>query len=102
MLPAASSPAVDAGSTGETLDQRGLARPADQPGIANSTALGADGADMGAVELSAPPVIPPVTPPVPQPTPKPKAKKKCKKPKKKTPAAKKKFKKCKKKLRRRA
>jgi hypothetical protein len=36
---------------GLTADQRGLTRPVDIPTIANSTATGADGADMGAVEV---------------------------------------------------
>jgi CSLREA domain-containing protein len=51
--PALGSPAVDAGSaTGP--DQRGLTRPVDLPGIANSTAAGENGADIGAVELQLP------------------------------------------------
>ena len=59
-LPAANSPVVDQGSaTG--ADQRGLPRPSDFPAIANSAAAGANGADIGAVELQAPPPPPPPT-----------------------------------------
>jgi hypothetical protein len=48
------SPVVDCGSSGPaTTDQRGLSRPVDLPGRTNSTAVGADGADMGAFELQA-------------------------------------------------
>jgi hypothetical protein len=51
-LPANSSPVIDRGKAfGLTADQRGLTRPVDIPTIANSTATGADGADMGAVEV---------------------------------------------------
>jgi len=47
------SPAVDKGSSfGLTSDQRGILRPIDFPGIANSAAAGADGADIGAFELA--------------------------------------------------
>ncbi len=52
MKPAPRSPVVDKGSSfAEMDDQRGLTRPFDQPAITNSTAAGADGSDMGAVEL---------------------------------------------------
>jgi hypothetical protein len=52
MLPASTSPVVDKGkSFGLNTDQRGLTRPVEFPGVANSAAAGADGADMGAVEL---------------------------------------------------
>jgi CSLREA domain-containing protein len=72
----AGSPAIDRGdSSGETIDQRGLPRPFDFPGLAN--AAGGDGTDIGAFELQqacaaqttpdiscAPPVTtPPVTTP---------------------------------------
>ena len=53
-MPAITSPAVDASSASGPADQRGLDRPVDLPGILNSTALGASGADMGAVELALP------------------------------------------------
>jgi hypothetical protein len=66
-LPATTSPVVNKGkSFGLTTDQRGLTRPVAFPGVANSTAAGADGADMGAVELQAPS---PPPPPGPTPTP---------------------------------
>jgi hypothetical protein len=59
MLPASTSPVIDKGkSFGLTTDQRGLTRPVEFPGVANSTATGADGADMGAVELQATPTGP--------------------------------------------
>ena len=49
-VPALSSPAVDAGiANGLTVDQRGEPRTVDQLGIPNP--LGADGTDMGSVEL---------------------------------------------------
>lgn len=99
-VPASTSPAINKGSAfGLTTDQRGLARPSAFPGIANSPAAGADGSDIGAVELqgtSSPPPAPPAQTPV---------KKKCKKKKKKhkrsAGSAKKKHKKCKKKKKRR-
>jgi hypothetical protein len=51
-LPADTSPVVNKGmSFGLSTDQRGLTRPVAFPGVSNSTAAGADGADMGAVEL---------------------------------------------------
>jgi hypothetical protein len=96
-LPADTSPAINKGSAfGLTTDQRGLARPAPFAGIANSTAAGADGSDIGAVELQGtaspvPPAQTPVTTP-----------KKCKKKKhKRSAASAKKHKKCKKKKKRR-
>ena len=60
------SPALDAGRTptGESTDQRGEDRPSDLPDIAN--AAGGDGADMGAYESQATPIVPP--PPPPEPT----------------------------------
>jgi hypothetical protein len=88
------SPAIDAGlsSTGETADQRGLARPLDL--IAASNAAGSDGTDIGAFEVQGPAVPPPaaVTPTITPPT---TVRKKCKKHKKHRAAAAKK--KCKKK-----
>jgi hypothetical protein len=48
------SPVIDCGSSGSaTTDQRGLPRPLDLSGRTNSTAAGANGADMGAFELQA-------------------------------------------------
>jgi hypothetical protein len=73
------SPVIDCGSSGSaTTDQRGLSRPVNLPGRTNSTAAGANGADIGAFELqagsptgacpnNAPPGPP--TPAVPGPTP---------------------------------
>jgi hypothetical protein len=72
-------------------DQRGLGRPFDAPTIPGATAPGADGSDIGAVELQASEVPPaPAAPSA--------AKKKCKKKKKhkrSAESAKKKHKKCK-------
>jgi hypothetical protein len=52
MAPAANSPAVDQGAPfGLTADQRGVIRPIDFPTIPNSAAAGANGSDVGAVEL---------------------------------------------------
>lgn len=49
MGPSGSSPVLDKGkSFGLATDQRGVARPADLPGIANAT--GGDGSDIGSVE----------------------------------------------------
>jgi len=45
----AGSPAIDAGSSAEATDQRGLTRVVDQPGYANAAA----GADIGAFEIQA-------------------------------------------------
>lgn len=51
-VPAAGSPAVDRGSAfGAATDQRGLRRPVDLGTVPNSAANGADGSDIGAVEL---------------------------------------------------
>jgi hypothetical protein len=55
MAPAVTSPAVNKGGGSLTTDQRGDPRPVIYPGIATSSALGANGADIGAVELQAPP-----------------------------------------------
>jgi hypothetical protein len=119
MLPDSTSPGIDCGSdTTSSFDQRGAGFPrvVQQPNRTNSTAAGANGADLGAVEVAASPSItgacannPPhrpavVTPtgtptptatPAPTPTP---TKKKCKKKKHKRSAASAK-KKCKKKRR---
>lgn len=45
------SPAIDAGAPGSPTDQRGVPRPQDHLGIPNA----ADGSDIGAYELAAPP-----------------------------------------------
>jgi hypothetical protein len=50
MAPAFSSPAVDQGSAAGS-DARGVTRPIDFPTIPNSAAPGANGSDIGAVEL---------------------------------------------------
>ena len=52
MLPATTSPLVDQGSAkGLTADQRGLPRTVDFVSVANPAVAGADGTDIGAVEL---------------------------------------------------
>lgn len=52
LTPGPASPAVDQGSRfGLATDQRGVVRPIDLPSIPNSSAPGADGSDIGAVEL---------------------------------------------------
>lgn len=52
MAPASNSPAIDQGAgLGLGADQRGVVRPIDFPSIPNSSAPGADGSDIGAVEL---------------------------------------------------
>ena len=52
MVPAPGSPAIDQGrSFGVSVDQRGVIRPIDLPTIPNSSAPGADGSDIGAVEV---------------------------------------------------
>ena len=52
IAPALTSPAVDAGRAfGIGADQRGAPRPVDLAGFPNSAAPGADGADIGAIEL---------------------------------------------------
>jgi hypothetical protein len=105
----ASSPAVDAGSTGSVVDQRSLLRPVAQ-GAAKSSAAGANCADIGAFELQVSGGGPgalchPSSPPPsgggnPAPTPSAPAKKKCKKKKHKRSAESAKKKKCKKKKKR--
>ncbi len=95
MLPANGSPVINKGSAfGLSTDQRGLIRPVAFPGIANSTAAGADGSDIGAVELQvAQPHPPPAQPAAPH-------RRKCKRHKKKhkrSAESAKKKKKCKKK-----
>jgi hypothetical protein len=116
MLPDATSPAIDCGSDSiSSFDQRGapFARVVDQASRADSTAAGANGADIGAVEVAANASIagacanngPPAPPPPAgggNPTPAPPvapAKKKCKKKKHKRSAQTAK-KKCKKKKKR--
>jgi hypothetical protein len=60
MLPAAGSPAIDAGSNlGLTTDQRGFCRPFDLPTVLNFD----DGTDIGAVEVGAQPCPGPPAPP---------------------------------------
>jgi hypothetical protein len=50
------SPAIDAGvAAGATLDQRGMPRPVDDPGVANTG--GSDGTDIGAYEAEVPCVL---------------------------------------------
>jgi hypothetical protein len=52
MAPLAGSPAIDKGDDfGVGVDQRGLVRPVDLPNYKNSAAPGANGSDIGAVEL---------------------------------------------------
>jgi len=89
-LPATSSPAIDAGNNPLSLstDQRGLGRTVDLSGP-----NAADGTDIGAVEVGAPPVTPA--------THKKKCKKKKHKKKRSAESSKKKHKKCKKKKRKR-
>jgi Right handed beta helix region len=56
MLPVGTSPAIDQGSAfGLATDQRDMTRPIDLGGFPNSSAAGADGSDIGAVELQSPP-----------------------------------------------
>lgn len=78
MEPMATSPVIDCGSDAvNPFDQRGFPRVIDQPNRTNSTAAGANGADMGAVELAANAAItgacannsPPPPAPTPTPTP---------------------------------
>jgi hypothetical protein len=57
MAVSATSPAINKGSAfGSSTDQRGQMRPVAYPGIADSAAPGADGADIGAFELELPPL----------------------------------------------
>lgn len=62
MLPAATSPALDAGvaPSDVAVDQRGRERRVDQASIANAS--GSDGADMGSVELAQIAPVPPEPP----------------------------------------
>jgi parallel beta helix pectate lyase-like protein len=73
MAPAPTSPVVNKGGGSLTTDQRGAPRPVIYPGVALSGAPGANGADIGAVELAAPPGVggspPPQLPPPPGPAP---------------------------------
>jgi len=67
MALAPSSPAVNEGGGTATSDQRGNVRPVAYPGVVNSSAPGANGADIGAFELQLPspppPPLPPASPP---------------------------------------
>jgi hypothetical protein len=55
MMPAETSPVIDQGSVlAGAVDQRGVARPIDIPEIANPGVPGADGSDIGAVEVQPP------------------------------------------------
>lgn len=58
MKPADSSPVVNKGKSALTVDQRGLVRPVDFNSIPFSAAAGANGADIGAVELQGGPLPP--------------------------------------------
>jgi predicted outer membrane repeat protein len=71
--PLCGSPVIDKGKAFSLdEDQRGLDRPVGLAGYPDSTAVGADGADIGAVELQTSPGAPPCsTPPPPGPTPTP-------------------------------
>jgi hypothetical protein len=63
MVPVGTSPAIDQGSAfGLATDQRGLTRPIELAGFPNSSAAGADGSDIGAVELQSPPEPSPAEP----------------------------------------
>ncbi len=59
MAIAATSPAVNKGAGVLTTDQRGQPRPVAYPGVPFSAAAGANGADIGAFELQAPPPVVP-------------------------------------------
>jgi hypothetical protein len=69
MAPGSKSPAIDkGGSSAVTIDQRGAPRPVDYLGVPSASAPGADGTDIGAVELASPPAVnapPPPPPPAP-------------------------------------
>jgi predicted outer membrane repeat protein len=54
MLPETGSPAINKGMSDLTTDQRGLTRPVVLFGVPVSTAAGANGADIGAVEVQGP------------------------------------------------
>ena len=55
----ATSPAVNRGAGALAADQRGQPRPVAYPGVPFSAAAGANGADIGAFELQAPPPVVP-------------------------------------------
>jgi len=63
MALSAESPVVNKGASPLTTDQRGEKRPVLYPGIPNSSAPGANGADMGAFELQYEEPPPPPPPP---------------------------------------
>jgi hypothetical protein len=69
MAPSPRSPVVNKGGGGLTTDQRGAPRPVIYAGVPLSAAPGADGADIGAVELASGPASPPppAIPPAPAP-----------------------------------
>jgi Right handed beta helix region len=71
MLPAAGSPVINKGGGPLSSDQRGDPRPVIYAGVPLSSAPGANGADIGAVELASPPASSPSpmpTAPPPPPT----------------------------------
>jgi hypothetical protein len=88
------SPAIDAGFSDDTADQRGLTRPWDFVDVPNG--IGGNGADIGSVEIQQPPVPAGTAPPATTPPVTTAPKKKCKKAKGKKRAASAKKKKCKK------
>jgi hypothetical protein len=67
MALAPTSPAVNKGGGTLATDGRGEPRPVVYPGVALSTAAGANGADIGAYELQAPPATTALVPPPPPP-----------------------------------
>lgn len=69
MAPSPKSPAVNRGGGSLTTDQRGAPRPIVYAGLPLSAAPGANGADIGAVELASPPASPPTPSPPPPPGP---------------------------------
>jgi hypothetical protein len=65
MAPAAASPVVDHGSAfGISVDERGKTRPVDLASSPNASVPGADGSDIGAVELQGPAAVVIAPPPV--------------------------------------
>jgi hypothetical protein len=67
MLPAAGSPVINKGGGSLATDQRGAPRPVNYLGVPFASAPGANGADIGAVELASPPASPPAPAPPPPP-----------------------------------
>lgn len=80
-LPAPTSPVVDRGSTIASQDQRLSPRPVEIPHVADAAAAGADGADIGAVELTLAegPPVPLTFSPTSNPQANPGSRKRCKK-----------------------